>query len=218
MKKILLLVISLPKTIYFNLRYFKISQAIKLPIFVSYNTKFKELKGNIEVPNDAKYGTVKIGFGDVGIFDKYKRRTYLQITGCIRFKGKARIGHGSSLSVNGNLELGNNFVITAESKIICKKEIKFGENCLISWDCLFMDTDFHKINSKEKLHINIDKPIIIGNNVWIGCRNLILKGTKISDNSVVSANSKVNKSFEETNVILSGNPACVIKRNISWEE
>ena len=217
MNRILCMMISLPKTIYFNLKYFKLSQAIKLPVFVSYNTKFKTLKGNIKIPEDAKLGSIKIGFGDVGIFDKYKRRTYLQITGNIQFKGNASIGHGSSISVSGNLEIEDNFTITAESKIICKKEIKFGENCLISWDCLFMDTDFHKINNKDRLHINKDQSIIIGNNVWIGCRNLILKGSKISDNSIVSANSKVNSKFEECNIIISGNPASKIKTNITWE-
>lgn len=217
MNKILYMIISLPKTIYFNLKYFRLSQAIKLPVFVSYNTKFKTLKGNINIPPNAKYGSIKIGFGDVGVFDKYKRRTYLQITGNIKFNGKANIGHGSSISVSGNLEVGDNFIITAESKIICKKQIKFGKNCLISWDCLFMDTDFHKINTSDVEYINKDKAIIIGNNVWIGCRNLILKGSKISDNSVISANSKINSKFEECNIIISGNPASIIKRNITWE-
>lgn len=217
MNKILYMIISLPKTIYFNLKYFRLSQAIKLPVFVSYNTKFKTLKGNINIPPNAKYGFIKIGFGDIGVFDKYKRRTYLQITGNIKFNGKANIGHGSSISVSGNLEVGDNFIITAESKIICKKQIKFGKNCLISWDCLFMDTDFHKINTSDVEYINKDKAIIIGNNVWIGCRNLILKGSKISDNSVISANSKINSKFEECNIIISGNPASIIKRNITWE-
>ncbi len=80
-----------------------------------------------------------------------------------------------------------------------------------------MDTDFHKINTSDVEYINKDKAIIIGNNVWIGCRNLILKGSKISDNSVISANSKVNSKFEECNIIISGNPASIIKRNITWE-
>ena len=217
MKKIIEMTLSLPKTIYFNLKYFDLYQAIKLPVFVSYNTKFKTLKGDIKIPKNAKFGTIKIGFGDVGIFDRYRRRTYLQITGNIVFKGKANIGHGSSISVSGNLEFGDNFIITAESKIICKKQIKFGKNCLISWDCLFMDTDFHKINTTDVQYINKDKDIIIGNNVWIGCRNLILKGSKISDNSVIGANSKINSKFEECNVIISGNPASIIKSDITWE-
>ena len=118
MNKILCMMISLPKTIYFNLKYFKLSQAIKLPVFVSYNTKFKTLKGNIKIPQNVKFWTIKIGFGDVGIFDKY-RRTYLQITGNIQFKWKESIGNGSSISVSGDLEIEDNFIITAESKIIC---------------------------------------------------------------------------------------------------
>lgn len=217
MSKYLIMLISIPKTIYFNLKYLKLYQAIKLPIFVSYKTKFKTLKGSIEVPSNANLGTIKIGFGDVGIFDKQKRRTYLQITGKIRFKGKANIGHGSSISVSGLLDIEDNFNITAESKIICTKEITFGKNCLISWDCLFMDTDFHKIYNKHGIHINIDEPIVFGDNIWIGCRSLVLKGSQVSNYSVIGANSKICTKFEESNIIISGNPAEIIKRDINWE-
>ena len=35
------LALSIPKTIYFNFRYLPLSQAIKLPIWVRYNTKIR---------------------------------------------------------------------------------------------------------------------------------------------------------------------------------
>jgi len=81
-----------------------------------------------------------------------------------------------------------------------------------------MDIDFHKIkklnedNFRNKLE-NID----IGNNVWIGCRNTILKGSRIKDNSVIGANSLINKEFEKENVLIAGNPAKIVRENIRWE-
>lgn len=42
-----------------------------------------------------------------------------------------------------------------------------GNNSIISWDCLILDTDFHRIY-KDGNMINENKPIEIGNHVWIG--------------------------------------------------
>ncbi len=218
MKKYTEYILSLPKTIYFNLKYFDLKTAIKLPIFVSYKTKFKELNGDIIIDSNLSIGMIKIGFGSVGIFDKSKRRTTIQISGKVKFYGNASIGHGCGLSIRGNLEIGNNFIMTAESKIICHDNISFGENCLISWDCLFMDTDSHYIYDYNNKCINKNKPIIVGDNVWIGCRNLILKGTYIGDNIVIGAQSKLSGEFREENTIISGNPAKVVKKDIVWSK
>ncbi len=49
----------------------------------------------------------------------------------------------------------------------------------------------------------------IGNNVWIGANSTILDGAVIGDNSIVVANSLVNRRFPP-NVIIQGNPAKVI--------
>lgn len=163
---------------------------------------------------------IRIGFGDVGIFDNVFSRTVIQLEGKIIFSGKTSIGHGSKISIgkNGVLETGKNFIITAETAIICHKKIKFGDNVLISWENLFMDTDLHKIKSIETNSImNDSEEIFIGNNVWIGCRNLILKGSQISNNCVIGSNSLINKKFNRSNILIAGNPAKILKENIIWE-
>lgn len=43
------------------------------------------------------------------------------------------------------------------------------------------------------------------------------KNTKISSNSIVAWNSVVNKKFDESNVVIAGNPATIVKRNINWD-
>jgi acetyltransferase-like isoleucine patch superfamily enzyme len=58
-------------------------------------------------------------------------------------------------------------------------------------------------------HIKSD-PVIIGNNCWIGANAVILPGVVLGDNVVVAAGSVVTKSFE-SNVIVAGVPAKVIK-------
>jgi len=139
------------KTIYINFKYFSLKKAIKLPILISRKVWLKNCSGKIEILGNIYSGMIKIGFGEVGIFDKKYSRSILELSGKIIFNGNANIGHGSKISVGKDaiLNLGNNFIITAESSIVCFKKITFGDNCLISWDDLFMDTDFHKGTSKN---------------------------------------------------------------------
>lgn len=208
-----------PKTILFNFKYFPLRVAIKFPVLISKNVLLKNLGGTIELPDTIKSGMIKIGFGYVGIFDKNRARTILENSGKIIFHGTCSIGHGSKISVgkNGILTIGENFTITAESSIICFKSIIFGKRVLISWDCLIMDTDFHRIRADGKL-TNPDKPIQIGNNVWICCRNLILKGSKIPDGCVIAAGSLTTGKFDEINCIIGGNPSKIFKSGITWGE
>lgn len=213
----------MPKTLYFNFKYFNIKQAVKLPILVSYNVWLKKSAGKIKInSNEIKRGMIKIGFGEVGIFDKQKSRTIWEHEkdGEIVLEGNANIGHGSKISVskNSKLILGSNFTITAESSIVCQKKIIFGKDCLLSWDILIMDSDFHKIINSDNFHINKPKEIIVGERVWIGCRSLILKGTIIPNNTIIGANSFVNKVFAEESTLLIGNPAEIKKRNVTWEK
>ena len=221
--KFILYLISTPKTLYFNFKYFKFKQAIKLPVFVAYNVWLKKTEGVLKIKDhELKRGMIRVGFGEVGIFDKRKSRTIWEHekNGEIVFGGKANIGHGSKISVskNSKLMLGSNFTITAESSIVCQKKIIFGKDCLLSWDILVMDSDFHKIKDAENHHINESKEIIIGERVWISCRSLILKGSIISNDTIIGANSFVNKKFSEENTLIVGNPAEVRKKNVTWEK
>ena len=55
------------------------------------------------------------------------------------------------------------------------------------------------------------KAPIIGDNVYIGPGAKIYGDIKLANNIAISANAVVNKSFEEENILLAGNPAVKIK-------
>ena len=65
--------------------------------------------------------------------------------------GTVTLGRGTHICIdkNGTLALGNNFCVTGNSSIICQKEISIDKDCLISWDVLIMDTDFHPIKNNQ---------------------------------------------------------------------
>jgi acetyltransferase-like isoleucine patch superfamily enzyme len=208
--------LGIPKTIYFNFKYFPILIALKFPIFISQNVLLNKCKGSIEINGRITTGMIKIGYGYVPIFDRYKSRTVWNVQGKIIFDGICNIGHGSKIGVGGTLILGNNFIITAESTILCDNYIRFGENVLISWNCQIMDTDFHSIYIDEVQQNPIGK-IIIGNCNWI-CSNVqLLKNTQFSNNNVIAAGSILNKNYNCSNTLIAGAPAKLIKSNITWK-
>ena len=211
------ILLSLPKTLRFNLHYFPLKTALKLPVFVSHRTFLRELHGKIMLPEKVNTAMIKIGFGDVGHYDRKRSRSIWQVSGTVAFGGKASIGHGSKLSVRGNLTLGADFNMTAESTIVCAHQISFGNDCLLSWDILIMDTDEHPIINQDGIRTNPDKPIFVGNHVWIGCKCTLLKGTEIPNNTVVAAGTLLTSAFSGKNQIVGGNPPTILKNNVRWE-
>lgn len=219
-KKILkcILNIDIIKTIRFNFHYLPLQEAILLPIFIYKRSKILKQEGKIIIEAPIKPGMVKFGPYGLGTQDYLYSRTIWEVMGTLINKGKVKIGRGSKISIGkeGNLTLGDQFTISGKTEIICHKEITFGSNCLLSWDILIMDTDFHHILNEEGKKINPPKPIKIGNHVWIGCRNTILKGVFIADNNIIAANSTLTHSIANENCIIGGNSK-ILKTNVNWE-
>jgi acetyltransferase-like isoleucine patch superfamily enzyme len=209
------------KTLYINFKFLPWKQAIHLPIFISRNIILKHKTGQIFISGDINKGMIRMGFGDVGIFDKKRSKGILDIQGTLHFNGRAHLGHGCKISVGpqGTLSIGPEFDLTAESAIVCHHSITFGTNCLISWDCLFMDIDFHPIKNSDDKIINNPRSITIGNKVWIGCRCTVLKGSTIADGSVLGAGTGVyGAQLNSENCIYAGNPVHSIKQDIHWDK
>ena len=209
---------AIPRSLYFNLKYFNFWDAIKLPILISNNVYLRDMGGNIDIDFPITNGMILIGFKGIGIFDENYLRTIWEVKGTVIFKGNACIGHGSKLAVgnNGTLIFGKNFTVVAETTIMCQHYIEFGDGVVLSWDNLIMDTDFHKIIINNQI-VNENKPILIGNNVWVGCRCTILKGTIIDDGNVVSSNSRLTRHIPGQGLLIGGSPAKLLKTNIRWE-
>ena len=166
--------VNLWKTVYFNFHYFPLKTAIKMPVFIYWRSELYKIQGKIIIDAPVTTGMVKFGAHGLGTQDLLYSRTMWEVMGILIIKGKANIGRGSKISVGKDavLTLGDNFTITGDSEIICQKKISFGNNCLLSWDILIMDTDFHDVTNEKGDIVNSPKPILIGDHVWIGCRNI----------------------------------------------
>lgn len=114
------------------------------------------------------------------------------------------------------LTIGDNVGIS-QAALVCHKSITIGDNVKIGGGVCIYDTDFHSLDpvirrSREDLKNRAEKPVVIGNDVFIGAKSIILKGVTIGNNSVIGAGSVVTKSVP-ANQIWAGNPAKFI-RNI----
>ena len=95
--------------------------------------------------------------------------------------------------------------------------IKIGKDCMFASNINIWCTDVHAICDLSGNVQNIGKAIEIGDRVWIGTDVKIGKNTQISNDSVIGWNSVVTRKFTESNVVIAGNPAQIVKRNIVWD-
>ena len=107
--------------------------------------------------------------------------------------------------------------IGSNARIMCFEYISLGDTCEITWDCQIMDTSFHYIEDMSNNVIKpLTKPVTIGNNVWVGNRTTISKGSVLPDFTIVASSSLVNKDFSDIgeNCLIAGMHAKLKHNNI----
>lgn len=109
-----------------------------------------------------------------------------------------------------NIEIGDNFYANVNCVILDGASVKFGNNVFIAPGCGFYTAGHPLDITQRNKGLEYAKPIIIGNNVWIGAQCIILPGVNIGDNTTIGAGSVVTKDIP-SNVLAYGNPCRVIK-------
>lgn len=122
-------------------------------------------------------------------------------------KNKCYFGNGSKLKVGDFSQLGQNARISGP--------VTIGSYVIMGPDVVIMGVT-HDVSDLSKPMIDpsnsfIEKPVFIGDNVWIGTRVIILPGVSIGSNSIIGSGAVVTKSFEN-NSIIGGVPAKIIKK------
>lgn len=164
-----------------NIKYGKKLKLVGLPVI------FKSKKANLTIGNNV---IVKSSFIS-NLIGLYQRTIIVSRT------------NDSSIKIGDNVGMSG-------ATIYARKYIEIGNNTLIGANTKIFDNDFHPIeyearnkDIKEKIAV---KPIIIGENCFIGCNAIILKGTVLGNGCVVGAGAVVSGIFED-NSIIAGNPA-----------
>ncbi len=111
----------------------------------------------------------------------------------------------SEIFIDENVSINDGCFITSLFKV------KIGKNTSIGEYTSIRDYN-HNYSDKGNIKIQgyVGKEIIIGENCWIGRGCIILPGVKIGDDSIIAANSVVNKNVKPHS-IYGGVPAKFIK-------
>ena len=131
----------------------------------------------------------------------------------------AGINHPTILSTCAEgaiIELKDNCGLSGTT-IVSVEKVEIGFNVNIGVNVCIYDTDFHPLDYLERrrnpgfdLNKIPHKPVIIGNDVWIGANSIILKGVTLGNRVIVGAGSVVTKSFP-ADCVVGGNPAKILK-------
>ena len=214
--KLLGIIISFPKTIYFNLRALPLHQAIRLPIFLWYNVRILSVKkGIIHFPNGFHPFMIGIGKGGTKEVIAYPHSQISVGGGSLSFLGAAGFSSGVSLDCTGNMTIGANFSTNKNAFISCSKEIIIGERVMLGDNCVIRDSDGHTVTQNGVAKMS-QRPIYIGNHVWIASHAHVLKGSYIPDNSIVAYRSLVTRKYEQEGSLIAGSPATVVQTGIDW--
>ena len=116
----------------------------------------------------------------------------------------------SELRILSNTNIGESAHITAVNKIVIGRNVLIGKNVTIT-------DNYHGEIIKSCLDIPpIDRemyspgPVIIGENVWIGDKVVVLPNVIIGRNAIVGAGTIVTKDIPE-NAVVVGNPGRIVK-------
>lgn len=117
-----------------------------------------------------------------------------------------------------NIEIGENFYANVNCVILDGARVVFGDNVFVAPNCGFY-TAGHPFDPRQRnVGLEYARPIMVGNNVWIGAHVCVLPGVTIGDNCVIGAGSVVVKSIPPDSLAV-GNPCRVIRRlNCSIEK
>jgi maltose O-acetyltransferase len=116
-----------------------------------------------------------------------------------------------------NITIGPNTFVNTNCIFLDNNTISIGKNGLIA-PYVQIYTALHPLRASDRIlesdtgsrYLTSTKPVVIGDNVWIGGNSVIFPGVTIGDNVTIGAGSVVTKDIPD-NVLAFGNPCTVRK-------
>ena len=140
---------------------------------------------------------------------------------CINNQGKLVVGDRVRLlstpatlqidvAPGAELTIGDRVFINYGCSIGAMQSIRIGARTLFGPHVIVMDNDFHTLDPDRREEIPPSKPIVIGENVWLCARAIVLRGVTIGDGSVIGAGSVVSRDIPPR-VLAAGSPIKILR-------
>lgn len=135
--------------------------------------------------------------------------------------GNSSLELGSGSVLCGDFDLRNKGIIRAKKlwttwgPLIAANDglIEIGHSCIT--DAVIYNSDYHPIYDCDGNHLNANKDVIIGDNVWVGRKAFILKGARLGEGCIVAAGTYTGKEVPAYAVI-AGNPGRIVREKAFW--
>lgn len=120
----------------------------------------------------------------------------------------------------GCVEVGDDSVLVGPV-FMCSAQITVGRRVIISYNVTIADADFHPIDpelrqqdaianapfgDRSRRPPFISRPVVIGDDVWIGIGAIVLKGVRIGDGARIGPGAVVTRDVPAGSAVV-GNPA-----------
>ena len=121
------------------------------------------------------------------------------------------IEKGADFGSGKGILIGNNSGLGINSKV--RGPLEIGDNVMMGPDVVIMTNshNFERIDIPMNMQGSaVPKKVVIGNDVWIGTRAIILPGTTIGNGAIIGAGAVVTKDVPEYGIV-GGVPAKLIR-------
>jgi maltose O-acetyltransferase len=123
----------------------------------------------------------------------------------VHIKPPLFVDYGFNITIGSGSFVNYGLVALDVGRITIGRDVQIGPNVQLL-------TPTHPLEPELRLaKYEAAKPIVIGNNVWLGGGAIVLPGVTIGENSVIGAGAVVTRDVP-ANVVAVGNPARVIRR------
>jgi acetyltransferase-like isoleucine patch superfamily enzyme len=128
----------------------------------------------------------------------------------------------------GLIEIGDDCYL-ANASLVCAVRITVGARVLVAGGVTIADSDFHPLEPLARIADAIAlsplgdrrrrppveaRPVVIGDDVWIGYNATILKGVRVGDGAVIAPGAVVTRDVPPC-VEVEGNPARLVGKAVS---
>lgn len=126
----------------------------------------------------------------------------------INIEKGAYFGDGLQLEVGDNSGLGINCLVIGP--------VKIGSDVMIGPDVVVLTRNhrFDRTDIPMRCQEDVEpQPVVVGDDVWIGARAILLPGIRIGDGAIVGAGAVVTKDVPPYAVV-AGNPARIVRSRL----
>lgn len=206
---------------------------ISIPKFIHYNyfcshiqrtDRAKILPHKNAVLNFDKGAKIVLGGGDLEIgFNKLRgsrSETHIRMNENATWicKNGAQLFYDTVLEIKKDAMFESGFFsMNGGSVIIIHKKGSFGEDVMLGRNVIVYDSDFHTLFNKSYKAVNVPKPVVIEDHVWLTTNVMVQKGVTIGRGSLVAAYTVVNKDIPPHSIVGGKSNGEIIKDWVHWD-